>query len=362
MKILSVLLFSSLCALQASAADIVLYGTLDAGLGLTHRDNGQISETSLQQTSGSLAATIFGMRGVEKITPTLSAGFHLESGFSGDTGQLGFAGRLFGRQSYAFLKDNALGQLSLGRIPAITTRWHRLFTPYDATPGSNLSNFRVLMSTVTARPDNVVDYKSPEWGGFSLQAQYSTDTNSLDPQVDHSREGTTDVERYAGLGARWHNASFDLVAILDYVNYRSTLPVDTQDGFAFTMGGNYRVNGTSRVYLMLHGFTHGKQNVNFIGTNTTYKYGKGISALLSADKAFGSSLLKLCLGHQYAKADQAGADDKVNRTMSLLTYQYNFSKRTSFYVTGGYAKDAIKAANSKDGSVYGVESGLVHNF
>lgn len=364
MKKLFTLICASLCASQAFSANVTLYGTIDAGLGLTHHDNGQTSLTSLKQTSGSLSATIFGMKGVEKISPTLSAGFDLESGFAGDDGQLGFNGRLFGRKSFVYLNNTDLGQVSMGRVPAITVRWHKIFSPYDATSGSSLSNFRVLMSTVTARPDNVIDYKSPEFGGFSMQAQYSTDTNSLDPKVDHTQEGSNDVERYAGIGARWHNANLDLTAILDYVDYRSTLTVNTEDGYALTLGGNYKFDNSARVYLMLHGFTHGKQNVGFIGTNTTYQYGKGMSVLVGGEKAFGNSLVKFSVGHQYAKADQANAedDDKVQRTMSLITYQYNFSKRTSWYATAGYARDSFKASNAKDGTAYGVESGLIHSF
>ncbi|ODN65332.1 porin, partial [Burkholderia cenocepacia] len=99
--------------------------------------------------------------------------FTLESGFAMSSGQSFQGGRLFGRQAFVGLSNDALGTFTLGRQYDFANDWlaqssavYR-WNGYFAHPGDN-DNFNWQF-----RVNNAVKYQSPVVGGLQIGAMYS---------------------------------------------------------------------------------------------------------------------------------------------------------------------------------------------
>ena len=76
---------------SAVAADVTLYGVVDYGLQYTHVDSDKANTDAVdnfQLSSGNQSGARFGLKGSEDLGNGVKAGFHLENGFSADTGSL----------------------------------------------------------------------------------------------------------------------------------------------------------------------------------------------------------------------------------------------------------------------------------
>ena len=112
MKKLSLALLAASAALSAQASDVTLYGVLDTALTWQYRENVAGTDSStVQMISGQYIGSRFGIKGEETLENGLKVGFVLENGYGTDTGTLGQAGRLFGRDARLYL-DGDFGYLS----------------------------------------------------------------------------------------------------------------------------------------------------------------------------------------------------------------------------------------------------------
>ena len=103
----------------ALAADVTLYGKIDAGLNYTHvSEDGSASTDDFTMKSGQNSGSRFGLKGTEQISEGLTVGFQLENGFSIDDGQDGQGDRLFGREARLFVQTD-FGEFGFGRIGGI---------------------------------------------------------------------------------------------------------------------------------------------------------------------------------------------------------------------------------------------------
>ena len=101
---------------SALAADVTLYGKIDAGLNYTHvSEDGAASTDDFAVKSGQNSGSRFGLKGTEQISEGLTVGFQLENGFSVDDGKMTQGGRLFGRQATVYAKTD-FGEVAFGRM------------------------------------------------------------------------------------------------------------------------------------------------------------------------------------------------------------------------------------------------------
>ena len=98
---IAVAVVAAAAAMSASAqSNVTLYGIIDIGYLYTNPASGpSLSEVA----DGIQSQSRFGIRGVERLTPSINAGFTLEGGISADTGTSQQSGRLFGRQAWLSL-------------------------------------------------------------------------------------------------------------------------------------------------------------------------------------------------------------------------------------------------------------------
>ena len=118
------------------AANVVLYGNVDLGLGFSQKkDSVRIDFTPLlgwppyiERTttnscvlnSGISTPSMWGIKGTEELGGGYSVSFQLESGFEADSGALNDAGRLFGREARLTL-ETPFGEFSFGRMGALSS-------------------------------------------------------------------------------------------------------------------------------------------------------------------------------------------------------------------------------------------------
>lgn len=195
-------LFLSSCAAWAQSTTI--YGILDVGVDFSNMGTAHRARV----ISGGLSGSRLGFFSSQDLGGGLSAEFRLESGMRLDTGILAQGGRMFGREASVGLSQVEMGTIKLGRLP--TPYWSTqdevdafrrgLNGAAGAVSRSGAAARQLLPMLVTGRADNAIDYTSPNWRGFSLDALVA------------AGESSTAVGNTRSLGLRHSAGSLVLVA------------------------------------------------------------------------------------------------------------------------------------------------------
>ncbi|CAN7542600.1 porin [Pseudoduganella sp. LjRoot289] len=146
-------------------SSVVLYGVADAGL--VYESGGSAGRVKAL-SSGVASGNRIGFKGKEDLGGGMAAFFQLENGYNIDTGTAGQGGLLFGRQAFAGL-SGAAGAVSMGRQ----------YSPYykvmrDAADpfGIGLAGNSLNIMAGNTRVDNMVEYQSPRYLGWSADIAY----------------------------------------------------------------------------------------------------------------------------------------------------------------------------------------------
>ena len=205
--LLAAALLAGFAGAASAQSSVTLYGVVDGGLRYQ-----QVSRNNLDGTNnfgvayGQQSGNRFGMKGVESLGNGNNAIFMIESGFELGNGASLQGGRLFGRQSWMGVENNAWGQVRLGRMISLTTDYLvNAVDPFGAGFGQlNMGN--AFTSGNTVRLDNTLMYKTPTMSGFQAGLGYSFATGLS------SNGGTT------GYGFSSSNNSRQLTAGIKYAN------------------------------------------------------------------------------------------------------------------------------------------------
>lgn len=380
---------------SAVAADVTLYGVVDYGLQYTHVDSDKANTDAVdnfQLSSGNQSGARFGLKGSEDLGNGVKAGFHLENGFSADTGSLAQNSRLFGREARLFV-NGAFGEVAFGRMGTLGSA--------NGTYGllGNLSPFgaswvgAVEYSTYYVggiRADNTVTYKTPTFAGVTVYAQYSFETNTKQEDNLKSTEGKASANRYYALGATYKAAGFDLAAVVDSYNWSSTFTkkdADLDDGLSVTLGGSYDFE-VAKVFLSGQYFDNmigndksqpGSDPVDAGKSDSFYSFssyfdnqnpieGYALQAGVSAPVAGGTAMF--AVGYTDAEEANSEADQakiEFKRIGTSVGYTYSLSKRTNLYGVAAYYRDSLKneknvAGADRDPSTVTVYAGIRHSF
>jgi predicted porin len=146
-------------------SSVTIYGKVDAGF--VHESGGATGSAN-NLSSGIASGSRLGFKGKEDLGGGLSANFVLENGFNADTGSAGQGGLLFGRQAFVGLSGN-FGSVTLGRQYSPYYKVLRdVADPFAAGLAGKAGN---IMATNT-RIDNMMEYATPQLGGFSADVAY----------------------------------------------------------------------------------------------------------------------------------------------------------------------------------------------
>lgn len=362
---------------SAFAADVTLYGLVDYGFSYQNKSPVAGKDTdSFQMKSGQNSGSRFGLKGEEDLGNGLAVGFVLENGFDADTGALGNGGRLFGRESQAYIKGD-FGTVSFGRMGQLVSGngTYGLFgsavSPFS-TGWGDVGGHSQVMGSSFERFDNMITYKTPDFGGFTVYAQYSFDNNSLNDKnskeagTQHGSEGKTTVDRYYGIAAQYKAGNLMIVGAVDSMNWAQPEAGEDNldDSLSVNLAGTYDF-GVAKVYA------YGQYFQDYKSAGKVIKFenkggvdGYGIN--LGVDvPAFGGTAKAAVAYGDFEQTHNSAMDMKTYQV--TLGYTYNLSKRTFFYTAADYIKaDYAKAYEDANKTavenVYEVNAGLVHKF
>lgn len=376
---------------SAMAADVTLYGRVDASLRYTNVDAdvaGVDDSNSFEMATGNYTGSRFGIKGEENLGNGMKVAFVLENGFDSDTGDLTTDGKIFDRQATLHLKgsfgevafgrvgimNSTAGSFSMGNFTAMTTGW------------GDVGNQGLLWGAgFSSRYDNMITYKTPSFAGVTVTAQYSfgSEVEDEDTGVITGVEGKSSTDRYYGIGAHLTTGAIDAMLIVDAINQDSFNAAtgqgsDVDDTYRVTLGGSYDF-GVVKPYLAAAYFKDGAIS----DIQSAYSTGKvyastiggawdGWALAAGADVPLAGGTFHGTVGYMGAEnqADKnalgAGADDEITRWMIGAGYEYPLSKRTLVYVDAGYFKDSYDAKlnglDDIDPSFFQAAIGMAHYF
>ena len=352
----------------AAAADVTMYGVVDTGFAYTYEDtNAGPKEDAFAMQSGYNSGSRFGLRGTEDLGNGLKVGFKLENGFTSDDGNFKYDNRLFGREASLSLMGD-FGTFTFGRFGALGSS----VGPYDLVYGIGDSfdggDNDILGLQISDRYDNMMAYQTPKFAGVQATAMYSFKQSNTD-EADDGAEGTSKVNRYAGLAVTGEFGPFQAVAAYELTKYANTdLHDDTQVVY---LGGNYDLQAL-KLFAMVQYAKAAKNFAGFDGAPATDAVPGSKKGIDSYGLHLGTVVPvaggDLTVGAYYAdgNTETLANSEKYDYTYTGLSarYVYPLSKRTSVYAGAGYAEekqDAKVAVDSKTkvGQAY---AGITHTF
>lgn len=372
-------------AAQAQSS-VTLYGILDAGLAYKNLKYGDISQSSAGLAYGTQSGNRFGLRGVEDIGNGNRVTFTLENGFDIGNGTMGQSGRLFGRQAWIGVENDAWGLARIGRQYNLATDYFGALDPFAQGFGqANIGS--VFGSTNTYRMSNAIKYQSPTMSGVTVGAAYSFATGVDSIYTGNGTTATsgsgynyenTNNTRQLSLGAKYANGPVYVAASYDKL-YGANDILGGNNGASpseWNLGASYdfQVVKVNLVYGQTRGGWMGGQNnqgnsgaaiavgpqvfgngYNIYDSNwgvNSYQIG-ATAPINAASKAFASVNLAR------PNTNMQDAYSAANMTSYNLGYQYDFTKRTNAYAYVSYANNygTIDGLNS---TVVG--AGIRHQF
>ena len=384
----SLIAVAALSALAGSAmaADVQIYGRIDTGLRYSQVDYDVPTvddKTTFEMATGNSTGNRVGIKGSEDLGNGLTVGFVLENGFDADTGAEKYDG-LFGREAMVYL-EGGFGKVAFGKMGILNSTAGSFaignFTPWGTGWGAVGDQTQIFGAKFETRYSNMISYRSPEFAGFQVHAQYSfgSDEKDDDGKVV-GREGKTTTDRYYAIGATYKNGGLNLIGIVDSINEKHQTGDDPDDTLRVTLGGSYDF-GVVKPYLSAAYFKDARltswmdcydTKVN-PGTNKQLKGDwDGYGIVIGASAPLVGGTAHMTIGYMDAEAqkdyvaafDPKGAD--LTRYTFAIGYEYPLSKRTKVYADAGYFKDEVdynsENWNKREPEGYQAAVGLVHQF
>jgi predicted porin len=123
------------------------------------------------------------------------------------------------------------------------------FTPWGTGWGAVGDQTQIFGADFETRYSNMISYRSPEFAGFQVHAQYSFGSDEKNKGGDVvGREGKTTTDRYYAIGATYKVGGLNLIGIVDSINEKHQTGDDPDDTLRVTLGGSYDF-GVVKPYL-----------------------------------------------------------------------------------------------------------------
>ena len=361
---------------SALAADVQLYGLVDLGLNWTQVDNGKTTTDSFGMGSGQNSGSRFGLKGTEDLGNGYKVGFNLENSFKADDGALDKGSRLFHRESLLFVQT-PFGEISAGRTGALdagTGRYNlmgsgatAIGTGWDKVGCSS----DVLLGT-GSRMDNTLTFKSPNMAGFTVLAQASLKKDNT--SKTDGEEGSSDAERYYGLGVTYGVGAFNTGLVVSQADYgraavNGNNPQNDDDMLTVSGFVNYDFGMIKPMFAAQY-WDGGKDydgaaSVNITSDKKNYAT-KGYGLVVGATAPVVGGTLKVTAGwNDYETLFETAQDGngEGNNFMVGVGYEYPLSKRTFVYTAAGYSEKKVEWKTEEDKTKTSeVMFGMVHKF
>ena len=366
---------------SAIAADVTLYGVVDAGFQYNHIDMDGASEDvdTFEMKSGQQSGSRWGLKGTEDLGNGLTVGFVLENGFTFDDGKDG-GDAMFDRESMLFL-EGGFGKLAFGRIGSFNQGQGSFSMIGGLTPFGTSWGYAVQAGTAFmtgSRYENSIVYQTPSFAGFQVTAMYS-----MGGQDEGENESTTD--RYYGVAASYKNGPLFGYLAVDSMNYKSwdaatdTSLGDIDDKLTVTLGASYDFE-VVKAYFGAQYFDNAKlgggitsdygDQFAFGAVNVEDLYLEGYALTVGVDAPVAGGKVMAAVGYMDAET-ASNSDDVVEadftRWSFSVGYDYPLSKRTNVYAVGAYTSDDYEGTGTNNGTDWNPQSytlmlGMRHKF
>ncbi|THT98083.1 porin [Lampropedia puyangensis] len=345
----------------AAQSDVALYGVLDAGLFSTDIKSAGNSTKTTGLVSGGQAASRWGLRGTETISPNLKAKFEFESGINITNGSALNNGRAFGRSAWVALAGS-WGEVRLGRQPNTTSDYfgNTTTSPFGnsfSQAGIGKSGFRAANAV---RQDRVVKYISPQGQSFNFGASYS-----FNAKGDEQASSSNNTRAYS-LAARYRSDLISIAATYDRVlPANSDTNAQNREPSAIQIGGNLHFKPV-RIYAawttQKNGWVKQAEGAptgsNSLGASG-YFDGKVDAWLLGAQYTLNKQ--KIFGTFQYVDPSKKAFANGESVNVFSLGYTYDLSKRTSFYALASYFDGDLYTFQTQSHSRQ-LGAGVLHRF
>jgi len=374
--LLAAALLAGFAGAASAQSSVTLYGIVDGGLRYQ-----QVSRDNLDGTNnvgvayGQQSGNRFGMKGVESLGNGNNAIFMIESGFDLGNGTSQQGGRLFGRQSWMGVQNDAWGEVRLGRMLSLTTDFLvNVVDPFGAGFGQlNMGN--AFTSGNTLRLDNVLMYKTPTMSGFQAGLGYSFATGLT------SNGGTTGYgfatsnnSRQLTVGAKYANGPIYAAASYEKAYAADTTVMNGQSvnnwniagsydfkvvklavGYGQTRDGFWAGSGAGGTGASLATGPNGNTNALVFAPSVGYNsYIVGATVPVNA-----VSRVLLSWTMIAPNTNMKDAYNAQNQSSYNLGYTYDFTKRTNLYAYVGQTVNYATVDTAKS-TVVGL--GMRHQF
>ena len=366
---------------SALAADVTLYGVVDAGLVYTHLDQDVQSVDAtdkFEMKSGNQAGSRWGLKGVEDLGNGVQVGFILESGFNVDDGSFRTADTLFDREASLFVQGS-FGKVAFGKLGSIVqgvSSWGKVgsVSAFGTSFGNYAAQAGAIFATSTVY-DNMIAYSTPSFGGVTVYAQYT---------MGNATENESGDDRLFSLGAQADFGALQVLGLVEYLNKKSvddtTVYDDSQydDSYTINLGGSYDFS-VAKVFLAGQYFkaapNYAGMKANYVelvkGEEWRYSFdGFGVNVGATAPIGAGEFLVSAGYGKGDLNVDTKDAKRSADAYIIQVGYTYPFSKRTNLYAGAGYMQTSMEdgitntdgTTSDKDFKTTQVMFGLLHKF
>ena len=363
-KSLTVIALAGAFVGSAMAANVTLYGAVDAGFQFknVHFQKGDHKNT-FKMVDGINTSNQIGLKGVEEISDNLKIGFKLENGFNLSNGEFDNKdGRLFNRESILFVESVA-GTFAMGREGAISSGFGK-FAKFGGAVSAmgngraDVPGLKFVTGMTAQRFNNSVIYETPSIAGFSLIGQYANEAQDKHGYLDNENN------RFLALGATYKSQDLYGTFIVDQLKRK-----DGKNGLKFSFGGNVKATEDLQLFAAAQFYDKVALNVTSLSEKVMGKtdFVKGFGTNLGASYKLGNGTVKGDFGFAHAKR----IDDthyKLNRFIVAAGYDYALSKRTTVYTDMGAMFDRYKNLDSKandrgnHANTFVANVGMVHKF
>jgi general bacterial porin, GBP family len=365
-------------------SSVTLYGILDGGIRYqTVSVQNQNSASNFGAAYGVQSGNRFGLRGVEDIGGGNRITFTLENGFDLGNGSIGQSGRLFGRQSWLGIENNAWGLARIGRQYNLATDYFGAVDPFSQ--GFGQANIGAAFGAAnTLRMSNAIKYQSPTMAGFKVGAAYSFANGMSNTAIDnrtavvgssnYNFESNNNV-RQLSLGANYANGPVYAALSYDKI-YAPSTAISQSNPSSWNLGGAYDLKvvklsaayGQTRGGYILgqgNGATGAGANLNGNPANANgeviFDQNMGYNSYLLGATVPVNTASRVMLSWTLLTPNTNMKDvyNAQNQSAYSLGYTYDLSKRTNLYSYVSYM-DNLATIDTAKSTVVGV--GMRHQF
>jgi general bacterial porin, GBP family len=325
---------------QTSASSVTLYGLVDINISQYKAGDkaGGASITKMNDgVINGLNGSRWGIRAIEDLGGGLRASVVLEAGLNADAGTLGQGGLAFGRQAFIALGLATAGELRLGRQYILEDSVMGLSNPFGNAAvnnqGTGVTNMgKALPFWLNApRANNVVQYQTPTFGGFSAAVQVAP--------------GEATADRFHGVKLAFGQGPANIALAYEWNKSRATGD-DTNK--SLTVGANYNFGPLK----LLGGIQRDSEltttagNGAFTGTSLAVASGGGS---FTASKINGYTLGveipvgALTWGINYSGVKyESASGQSATLGKGAVAARYGLSKNTYLYAGASFATGDLK--------------------